>query len=156
MLQVGPQKGYSNLLKTGAMQANLCAALMFFCSQEKPCPPAVQLSWKRIQGHYCISCKRTPTTSQDLDGCLWKAAVNPKKYQCILSPSAQNIKSAPPQPLQLLTPRLSLPLAMSERRGQPLLTLTPRRQQTPLLLSRGLPQHHLGCVFMKALHLCCK
>lgn len=31
---MGPQKGYSNLLKTGAMQANLCAALMFFAHKK--------------------------------------------------------------------------------------------------------------------------
>lgn len=96
-------------MKTGAMQANLCAALMFFCSQEKPCPPAVQLSWKQIQGHYCISCTRTPTTSQDLEGCVWKAAARPEKYPFIFSPSALTMRSSPPQPLQLLTthgPRL--------------------------------------------------
>lgn len=75
-----------------------------FCSQEMPCPPAVQLSWKQIQGHYCISCKRTSTTSQDFEGCVSKAALSSEKYQFILSPSTLNIQSSPPQPLQLLTP----------------------------------------------------
>lgn len=50
-----------------------------------------------------MSCKRTPTTSQDLEDCAWKAAI--KSVETFtLSPSALNIQCSAFQPLWLLTP----------------------------------------------------
>lgn len=101
-----------------------------------PCPPAVQLSWKQIQGHYCISCKRTSTTSQDLEGCVSKAALSSEKYQLILSLSTRNIQSSPPQPLQLLTPDSPWLWKCSGGEGSPSTWPPPPScwQQTPLPL----------------------
>lgn len=118
-----------------------------------PCPSAVQLSWKQIQGHYCISCKRTSTTSQDLEGCVWKAALSSEKYLIsfytkhpALSPSA----------LAASHTSQSLALKMFGRRGQPFHMLP-----TTLLLAADPSAAHggiflctiWGCTWIHA--LCC-
>lgn len=144
---MGPQKGYPNLLKTGAVQANLCAALMFFRTQEMPCPPAVQLSWKQIQGHYCISCKRTSTTSQDLQGCVESCTEFREILVYLISLYTKHPVLSPSAPAASHTSQ-SLALKMFGRRGQPFHMLP-----TTLLLAAD-PSAGQGGIFLSPIWEC--